>query len=146
MLLQVLLRPYCGTNGAYGPTQIRSTREVEVQRLRRYGYISSLQSIFWNSAPVTVQNPQSNNIKTVLLVQFVRGLWFFVFDFARQWLQSYTRVLQAVPGTDVPYAGPAVGVRCDVWRVHGAGQPLGHADCTAGAGTSSRICLRAAWY
>lgn len=34
--------------------QIRSTREVEVQRLRRYGYISSLQSIFWNSAPVTV--------------------------------------------------------------------------------------------
>jgi hypothetical protein len=30
------------------------TYAMQVKRLRKYGYISSLQSIFWNSAPVTV--------------------------------------------------------------------------------------------
>jgi len=34
--------------------RISEDRKQEVARLKRYGYISSLQSIFWNSAPVTV--------------------------------------------------------------------------------------------
>ncbi|EKX42001.1 hypothetical protein GUITHDRAFT_88223 [Guillardia theta CCMP2712] len=34
--------------------RIADVRKKEVKRLRRYGYIASMQSIFWNSAPVTV--------------------------------------------------------------------------------------------
>ena len=35
-------------------TRIAKERSREVDRLKKYGYLSSLQSIFWNSAPVTV--------------------------------------------------------------------------------------------
>ena len=34
--------------------RVADIRAEEVQRLKTYGYISSLQSIFWNSAPITV--------------------------------------------------------------------------------------------
>merc|ERR1719199_1857472 len=34
--------------------RIAKDRAHEVDRLKRYGYMSSVQSIFWNSAPVTV--------------------------------------------------------------------------------------------
>ena len=34
--------------------RIAQDRSREVERLKSYGYLSSLQSIFWNSAPVTV--------------------------------------------------------------------------------------------
>eukprot|EP00283_Hemiselmis_rufescens_P014305 CAMPEP_0173443524 /NCGR_PEP_ID=MMETSP1357-20121228/30032_1 /TAXON_ID=77926 /ORGANISM="Hemiselmis rufescens, Strain PCC563" /LENGTH=1295 /DNA_ID=CAMNT_0014409445 /DNA_START=9 /DNA_END=3896 /DNA_ORIENTATION=- len=34
--------------------KVSEIRSNEVSRLRRYGYLSSLQSIFWNSAPITV--------------------------------------------------------------------------------------------
>ena len=34
--------------------RVSDIRTAEVHRLKHYGYLSSLQSIFWNSAPVTV--------------------------------------------------------------------------------------------
>jgi ABC-type multidrug transport system fused ATPase/permease subunit len=34
--------------------RVSEIRENEVKRLKKYGYLSSVQSIFWNSAPITV--------------------------------------------------------------------------------------------